>query len=172
MTAPRFLRVQTPLGTMLLVATDRGLTGAYFSGQKYDVAPASDWVEDPTFPALCDARRQLSEYFAGRRAVFDLPLAPAGTDFQQRVWAALPAIPCGQTRAYGDIARGVGERSAVRAVGAAVGRNPISVIVPCHRVIGAGGGLTGYAGGLDRKRRLLALEAGDAALFQPAAAAL
>jgi methylated-DNA-[protein]-cysteine S-methyltransferase len=155
----RFLRMQTPLGTMRLVSDGQALTGAYFSGQKYDVTPQPDWVEEDGLQVLADARTQLLEYFAGERIAFDLPLTPAGTAFQRRVWAALLEIRHGETCAYGDVAQALDERTAVRAVGAAVGRNPISVIIPCHRVLGSTGALTGYAGGLDRKRALLALEA-------------
>jgi methylated-DNA-[protein]-cysteine S-methyltransferase len=170
MSTPRYLRLATPLGAMLLVATGRALSGAYFVGQKHDLAPQPDWVEDDAHAVLRDARRQLLEYFAAQRAAFDLPLAPTGSEFQRKVWRALLEIPCGHTATYGEIAARIEARSAMRAVGAAIGRNPISIVVPCHRVIGADGALTGYAGGLDRKRRLLALEAGQARLFQPAAA--
>jgi methylated-DNA-[protein]-cysteine S-methyltransferase len=159
----RYLRMHSPLGRMLLVSDGQALTGAYFTGQKYDATPQPDWEQDEALPPLYEARGQLLEYFAGRRTTFDLPLMPAGTAFQVRVWKALLGIPHGETRTYGDVAQALGERMAVRAVGAAIGRNPISVIIPCHRVIGAGGALTGYAGGLDRKRSLLGLEAGVAA---------
>jgi methylated-DNA-[protein]-cysteine S-methyltransferase len=115
--------------------------------------------EDPRHPVLRQAERQLKEYFAGTRTVFDLPLDFHGTDFQKRVWAALLAIPFGETRSYGEIARALGKPSAMRAVGAANGRNPISIIAPCHRVTGAAGQLTGFAGGLKAKAHLLALEA-------------
>jgi methylated-DNA-[protein]-cysteine S-methyltransferase len=155
----RFLRMQTPLGEMLLVSDGHALTGATFTGQKYDVTIQPDWQEDESLPVLAEARRQLFEYFAGGRTTFELPLHPTGTPFQARVWQALLGIACGETWTYGQIARALGEPAAVRAAGAAIGRNPISVIVPCHRVVGADGSLTGYAGGLDRKRRLLALEA-------------
>jgi methylated-DNA-[protein]-cysteine S-methyltransferase len=166
----RFLRMQTPLGAMLLTSIGPALTGAYFSGQKYDVAPHPDWDEDETLPVLRAAREQLEAYFAGERSGFDLPITPAGTDFQRRVWAILCDIPHGETCTYGAVADKLGDRAALRAVGAAIGRNPISVIVPCHRVIGADGSLTGYAGGLDRKRALLALEAGSGGpLFRAAA---
>ena len=158
----RFLRMQSPLGRMLLVSDGRALTGAYFTGQEYDATPQPDWEQDEALPVLYEARGQLLEYFAGSRSVFDLALVPAGTSFQVRVWKALLEIPHGHTWTYGQVAHEVGERAAVRAVGAAIGRNPISVIIPCHRVIGADGGLTGYAGGLDRKRSLLTLEAGIA----------
>ncbi|MSQ30511.1 MAG: methylated-DNA--[protein]-cysteine S-methyltransferase [Dehalococcoidia bacterium] len=117
--------------------------------------------------AAAEVTRQLRAYFAGERATFDLPLAPRGTAFQQRVWLALRAIPHGRTTTYGAIAAAIGQPSAARAVGLAIGRNPLAIVVPCHRVIGAGGALTGYAGGLDRKRWLLAHEGGA-----PAQAAL
>lgn len=155
----RFLRMATPLGRMLLVSDGQAITGTYFTGQKYDATPQSDWEEDEALPVLCQARGQLLEYFAGNRTVFDLPLTPVGTAFQARVWRALRDIPHGTTHSYGQLSQKLGARAAVRAVGAAVGRNPISVVVPCHRVIGADGSLTGYAGGLERKRELLALEA-------------
>lgn len=155
----RFLRMSTPLGKMLPVSDGQALTGTYFTGQKYDATPQPDWEEDEALPVLCRARGQLLEFFAGRRTVFDLPLALAGTAFQTKVWTALLDIPHGATHSYGQLSQSLGARAAVRAVGAAVGRNPISVIVPCHRVIGADGSLTGYAGGLERKRELLALEA-------------
>jgi methylated-DNA-[protein]-cysteine S-methyltransferase len=158
----RFLRMQSPLGRMLLVSDGQALTGAYFTGQKYDATPQPDWEQDERLPVLCEARGQLLEYFAGNRTEFDLPLRASGTAFQMHVWKALLAIPHGETRTYGEVARTLSERAAMRAVGAAIGRNPISVIVPCHRVIGADGTLTGYAGGLDRKRSLLTLEAGIA----------
>jgi methylated-DNA-[protein]-cysteine S-methyltransferase len=167
----RFLRMQTPLGGMLLVSDGQALTGAYFNGQKYEATPQSDWAEDAALPVLVEARGQLLEYFADARSTFDVPLSAAGTPFQRQVWDALLRIPHGKTRTYGEIARMLGGREAVRAVGAAVGRNPISVIIPCHRVIGADGGLTGYAGGLDRKRSLLALEAVRNFELQPALAA-
>jgi len=124
-----------------------------------------DPSEDPDHPVLAETERQLGEYFAGRRRRFDLTLDFAGTDFQQQVWRALLAIPYGETRSYSDIARQIGAPDAVRAVGAANGRNPISIIAPCHRVIGANGSLTGFAGGIEIKRRLLALETGELSLF-------
>jgi methylated-DNA-[protein]-cysteine S-methyltransferase len=121
------------------------------------IGPGADWVEDAA--RFEEARRQLDEYFAGHRAEFDLPLSPRGTAFQREVWAALQTIPYGEVRSYGQIAAQIGRPGASRAVGLANGRNPISVIVPCHRVIGASGALTGYGGGLPRKRLLLDLEA-------------
>ena len=154
---------ESPLGRMLLAADDDGLTGAWFYGQRYfarglEGAEKNERRGAPfDSPVLLAARRWLDAYFAGERPdAADVPLAPRGTAFQRRVWGALLAIPYGETRTYGELAAELG--SSPRAVGAAVGRNPISVIVPCHRVLGAGGSLTGYAGGLDRKRVLLELE--------------
>jgi methylated-DNA-[protein]-cysteine S-methyltransferase len=113
---------------------------------------------DPRHLILCEAERQLVEYFAGRRTQFDLPLEPRGTEFQRKIWQALKAIPFGQTRSYLDLAKAVGSPRAVRAVGAANGKNPLSIVVPCHRVIGADGRLVGFAGGVETKAKLLALE--------------
>jgi methylated-DNA-[protein]-cysteine S-methyltransferase len=152
--------VATPLGPMRLVRTTRGLAGAWFEGQKHHPGdlPAAQTTGDPL---LQRAASQLQHYFAGTgttRGAFDLPLDLLGTPFQRAVWDALLHIPAGATCSYGDIARAIGSPQAVRAVGAAVGRNPVSLIVPCHRVVGRGGALTGYAGGIERKRALLALE--------------
>ncbi len=151
-------RVETPVGPMLLVSDGNALTGAYFDGQKYHPEVATHWRRDDDAPVLVAARLQLLEYASGRRAAFELPLAPRGTQFQQAVWRALCALPFGSTVSYSELSRRCGAAHAVRAVGTAVGRNPISVFVPCHRVLGLDGTLTGYAGGLDRKRMLLALE--------------
>jgi methylated-DNA-[protein]-cysteine S-methyltransferase len=151
------LTVESPLGELRLARTDRGLAGVWFTGQK--------WHPDPFDAPLCrddalltQAAAQLHDYFARRSLRFDVPLDLLGTPFQQSVWQALLRIGAGATLSYGAIARQLGVPLAMRAVGAAVGRNPVSVIVPCHRVIGASGALTGYAGGVDRKRALLALE--------------
>jgi methylated-DNA-[protein]-cysteine S-methyltransferase len=152
----------SPLGDMLLVARDGALAGIYFDGQKY--FPRSDpaWRSDADVPVLRAARRQLADYFAGARMQFDLPLAPdAGTPFQRAVWGAIASIPWGATATYTEIAARAARAGSVRAAGAATGRNPWSIVVPCHRVLGVGGALTGYAGGLDRKRALLALERRD-----------
>ncbi len=147
----------TPLGRVLIARTEAGLAGLWFESQKWHPAPM-DAPERPDDPLLREAATQVTDYFAGRRTQFELPLDLHGSPFQRSVWQALRDIGRGATRSYADIARGIGAPQAVRAVGAAVGRNPISVIVPCHRVLGSGGQLTGYAGGLDRKRALLALE--------------
>ena len=143
----------TPCGELLLGAVDGALVRAHF-------APFSppDGPPAPDEPVLADARRQLAEWFAGDRTDFDLPLAPQGTDFQRRVWDELRRIPYGTTATYGQVAERLGDPRSVRAVGLANGRNPIAVVVPCHRVIGSDGKLRGYAGGVERKQRLLALE--------------
>ena len=140
--------IETPIGPLTLEADENAVTAIRFgAGAVQDVSPLLDAAE-----------AQLHEYFAGTRRVFDLPLAPHGTAFQQRVWAALRAIPYGETRTYGELAAAVGNPNASRAVGMANHCNPIPIVIPCHRVIGANGTLTGYAGGLDVKRKLLALE--------------
>jgi methylated-DNA-[protein]-cysteine S-methyltransferase len=154
-----FTHVDSPLGTILLVSNGSSLTGLYFVGQKYVAQPAEDWIQTEVAQPFRDAQRQLTEYFAGERRTFDLPLSFEGTPFQQRVWHAIAAIPCGETISYAALAKSAGAPGSARAAGAATGRNPISLVVPCHRVVGTDGSLTGYAGGLDRKRRLLALEA-------------
>jgi methylated-DNA-[protein]-cysteine S-methyltransferase len=150
-------RIPTPLGELLLVAEDGALTGLYFPGHRYPPDAESIGVEgdDPVFD---ETARQLAGYFAGERSGFELPLAPHGDAFSQQVWAILRAIPFGETTTYGSIARSLGNPSLAQRVGQAVGHNPISIIVPCHRVLGADGSLTGFAGGLERKRFLLELE--------------
>ena len=153
---------QSPLGPMTLAATQTGLAGVWFMGQRHlpiELANAFSWPVDAKHPVLVKTATQLGEYFAGQRQVFDMPLdLSGGTTFQQAVWQALLAIAPGQTSSYGHVSKTIGNAAAVRAVGAAVGRNPISIIVPCHRVVGTDGSLTGYAGGLDRKTALLRLE--------------
>jgi len=158
-------RMQSPLGEILLVADARGdaLCGLYLERQKYFPVDAGQWRAAPTLPVLRDAIVQLREYFAGVRTRFDIPLAPVGTPFQREVWSAIGDVPFGETMTYAELARRCGRPSAVRAAGAATGRNPITVIIPCHRIVGSGGALTGYAGGLERKRALLTLEARNAA---------
>jgi methylated-DNA-[protein]-cysteine S-methyltransferase len=153
----------SPLGELLLVADGEQLTGLYFDAQKYRPAQAAEWRHAPTLAVLGETRRQLAEYFARERRRFELPLAPAGSPFQRRVWTALCAIPYGETTSYGALAAGLGHPRAARAVGAANGRNPLGIVVPCHRVVGGGGRLTGYAAGLERKAALLALERGAGA---------
>jgi methylated-DNA-[protein]-cysteine S-methyltransferase len=149
--------LQTPLGPLLLARTAQGLAGAWFEGQK-DHPGSLAAPQQPADLLLMNAAAQLTEYFEGKRQEFDLPLDLHGTEFQCGVWRALLKIDTGKTQSYGDIARAVNSPKGVRAVGSAVGKNPLSVIVPCHRVMGSDGSLTGYAGGLDRKRALLRLE--------------
>jgi methylated-DNA-[protein]-cysteine S-methyltransferase len=149
--------IGSPIGDITVVDRDGAVAGLYFDDQRR--RPAADAFGDRAESGLFDeVRRQLGEYFAGDRQAFDLPLDPAGDDFDQRVWALLRSIPYGETRSYGDLARQLGDVGLAQAVGAANGRNPLCVLVPCHRVVGADGSLTGYAGGLERKRFLLDLE--------------
>ncbi|PZS20405.1 MAG: cysteine methyltransferase [Pseudonocardiales bacterium] len=159
----RYAHLDSPLGALLVLRDNVGLTGLYLPTGRHPVTVAPGWLRDDA--AFDDVRTQLAEYFAGRRRAFDLALHPSGTAFQQRVWAALLDIPYGETTSYGKTAAAIGVPSAARAVGLANGRNPIPVIVPCHRVIGANGSLTGYGGGLDAKRWLLAHESGQPGLF-------
>ncbi len=149
----------SPLGPLLLARTARGLAGAWFEGQRHHPPLLTARRRDDD-PLLERAAAQLQAYFDGTAQRFDVPLDLQGTAFQQAVWAALLAIEPGTTRSYAAIARAIGRPVAVRAVGSAVGRNPVSILVPCHRVVGSDGALTGYAGGIDRKVALLALEAG------------
>lgn len=151
--------MESPLGALKLVASDAGLVAILWPDDAPNRVRLGPLEERPDHPLLVETERQLARYFAGGRAPFTVPLDPRGTDFQKAVWAALLTIPFGETRSYADIARAVGRPAAVRAVGAANGRNPISIIAPCHRVIGSNGALTGFAGGLEAKRFLLALEA-------------
>jgi methylated-DNA-[protein]-cysteine S-methyltransferase len=149
--------VDSPVGALTLASDGRSLVGLYFDAGR-SVAPCADARIDPDAWPFAIVRAQLGEYFAGSRRQFELPLDPFGTDFHRRVWSELRAIPFGATRSYGQIARLLGQPGAMRAVGLANGRNPIAIIVPCHRVIGADGSLTGFGGGLERKRWLLAHE--------------
>jgi methylated-DNA-[protein]-cysteine S-methyltransferase len=152
-----FTTVDSPIGELTLVGDEHGLAGLYMDAQRYGPARDPSWHRDPA--PLAEAAEQLEQYFAGERTEFDLPLAPRGTEFQLRVWGLLREIPFGETTTYGALAHRLGNPRTVRAVGLANGRNPISIVVPCHRVIGANGKLVGYGGGLDRKRALLAHEA-------------
>ncbi len=154
-----YSRTDSPLGALLLATSAHGLAGAWFIDGQRGTPDPTDWTEAPEHPLLLKAAAQLADYFAGRNPHFDLPLDLAqGTAFQQEVWRTLQGIPFGQTTSYGELARRIGRPRAVRALGGAVGQNPLSLIVPCHRVIGANGALTGYAGGLARKTALLQLE--------------
>ncbi|MFD5875562.1 methylated-DNA--[protein]-cysteine S-methyltransferase [Streptomyces sp. NPDC060322] len=150
--------IDSPYGDLTLVATDGVLSGLYMTGQRHRPAEEAFGVPDPG--PFREAARQLDAYFAGGLKEFDLPLRLEGTPFQRGVWAELVRIPYGETRSYGELADRLGKPGASRAVGLANGRNPVGIIVPCHRVVGASGSLTGYGGGLDRKQRLLAFERG------------
>lgn len=155
----RHCRVTTPIGTLTLVASDRGLTHVLFPDQAlHDVGLPDDLPAVDDDPVLARAAAQLEEYFAGARTAFDVPLDLRGTDFQLAAWRALADVPYGETRSYADQAEQIGRPGAFRAVGAANGRNPVPVVLPCHRIVGADGSLTGFGGGLELKRRLLDLE--------------
>ncbi|MEE4639035.1 MAG: methylated-DNA--[protein]-cysteine S-methyltransferase [Wenzhouxiangella sp.] len=160
------IKIETPLGPMLVAAGPEGLAGSWFVGQRHFPAEAVSWEHGRT-DLLAEAETQLQAYLAGELKAFELRLAPRGTPFQRAVWDHLRTIPYAQSSSYGQIARALGRPSAARAVGTAVGRNPWTLIVPCHRVVGSNGALTGYAGGLARKRWLLALEAGLPVQKQP-----
>ncbi|MFJ7125179.1 methylated-DNA--[protein]-cysteine S-methyltransferase [Streptomyces sp. NPDC098101] len=150
--------VDSPYEPLTLVAVDGVLSRVHMTGQRH--RPPEETFGDPDPRPFGEAVRQLDAYFAGDLTAFDLPLHLIGTPFQLRVWERLSLIPYGETRTYGELAEELGSPGASRAVGLANGKNPVSIIVPCHRVVGAGGGLTGYGGGLDRKQRLLAFESG------------
>jgi methylated-DNA-[protein]-cysteine S-methyltransferase len=153
-----YTTIESPIGELLLVGDGTALTQLHMQEAPRPITPSPGWRRDDG--PFAEVTRQLSEYFAGQRRRFDLPLALRGNEFELRVWAALQEIAYGETVSYGQIARAIGAPTAARAVGLANGRNPIALIVPCHRVIGADGSLTGYGGGLPRKRYLLDLEAG------------
>ncbi|GAA2005972.1 methylated-DNA--[protein]-cysteine S-methyltransferase [Nakamurella flavida] len=159
--------LDSPVGPLTVVAGREGLTGVYFADhlRRPDTAGFGPAVDPVTDELLDRAARQLGEYFLGDRRAFDLPLAPAGAPFQRAVWDLLTGIPYGETRSYGALARRLGDVGLARAVGTANGANPLSVVVPCHRVVGSDGSLTGYAGGLARKRLLLDLERPGSTLF-------
>lgn len=154
-----YCQIPSPVGELLLTGDDTSLTRLYMQKQKYGTDVKPEWQRDEA--AFKETTRQLEAYFAGELKQFDLPLAPAGTEFQQSVWRALQDIPYGETLSYGVLAQRLGSSKLTRAVGMANGRNPISIVIPCHRVIGADGSLTGYGGGVERKRWLLAHEASN-----------
>lgn len=153
-----YVIVPSPVGDLMLVADAAALKGVYFVGCKHLPAASKQWEPKAEHPILQSARKQLQEYFAGRRKIFSLPLSPIGTDFQTAVWKNIAVIPYGKTVSYSDLAQQAGQPEAIRAAGTSTGRNPISIIIPCHRVVGKNGGLHGFAGGLERKRQLLNLE--------------
>jgi methylated-DNA-[protein]-cysteine S-methyltransferase len=159
----KYSYVDTPIGRMLVTRDEQGITGLDLPNGRRPRRVLADWQRDDA--AFEDVRTQLTEYFAGMRREFDLPLHMIGAAFQRRVWEALCAIPYGETTSYGKIAAAIGEPGSARAVGAANGQNPVPIIVPCHRVIGADGSLTGYGGGLPTKRWLLEHEGAQAGLF-------
>jgi methylated-DNA-[protein]-cysteine S-methyltransferase len=149
---------ESPHGRMLLIADDNTLTGVYFTGQKHHPTIEGAWIRNARHAPLRQAKRELAEYFAGRRKRFSVRVTPQGTPFQRAVWKAIAGVDFGRTIPYAELARRAGHSGSARAVGAATGRNPIGIIVPCHRIVGSNGSLTGYAGGLAKKRALLALE--------------
>ena len=149
---------ETPRGRMLLVSSEQGLSGAYFVGQKHYPKLGDAWKRDRR-ALQQQAKRELLEYFAGKRKRFDIPLDPQGTPFQRAVWREIAKVGFGETISYAELARRAGYSGSARAAGAATGRNPLGVIVPCHRIVGSNGSLTGYAGGLSRKKAFLELEA-------------
>ena len=149
---------ESPLGSLLLAASAQGLCGLYFAEHRHFKGPQG-WLASEDHPHLLRAARQLDEYFAGGRRTFDLPLDMAGTPFQRKVWEQLLQVPYGATTSYLSHAHAAGAGHAVRAVGTAIGRNPLSIVIPCHRIVASDGALAGYAGGLERKRYLLAFEA-------------
>lgn len=153
-----YTHVETPLGALLAAADGDALVMLGYGSGPQPPRPAAAWTERPSSPLLRAVRAQIGEYFAGRRRSFDLPLAPQGTAFQLRAWEALRRIPYGETRSYGEQAASLGRAGAARAVGAANGRNPLVILVPCHRVLGSDGSLTGFSAGLSRKEALLRLE--------------
>ena len=153
-----FMEIDSPVGVLKLVANDISLIAVLWENETPNRVRLAELVENKQHPILLETQKQLSEYFEGQRKIFDLPLNFEGTEFQQKVWQALLTIPFGETRSYKDIAEQIGNVKAVRAVGAANGKNPISIIAPCHRVVGANGKLVGFAGGLENKDVLLKLE--------------
>jgi methylated-DNA-[protein]-cysteine S-methyltransferase len=156
---------ESPMGRMLIVATDRGLSGLYFVDQKYYREVGRDWLRGEHNQIIRETACELSEFFAGERKKFDVTLAAEGTSFQASIWRAISSVEYGDSITYLELARRAGHPQAVRAAGTATGRNPITIIVPCHRIVGSDGSLTGYAGGLERKRALRELEGGARSLF-------
>jgi methylated-DNA-[protein]-cysteine S-methyltransferase len=154
----RYARLRTPLGTLIAIAAGGAVTGLHFDGGRHAPAIAPEWREEPYASPLRECAEQLADYFAGKRQCFDLPVAPRGTPFQERVWREIAKVPFGETITYAELALRAGAPGSARAAGAATGRNPLAIVVPCHRIVGSGGALTGYAGGLPRKEKLLALE--------------
>ena len=153
-----YATIKSPVGELMLVADDTALTGVYFAGHDHIPAASEGWRRDAQHPVLRKAALQLQEYLSGKRTIFEIPLRLTGTDFQEKVWQQIARIPYGETISYAELAKRAGAPQAIRAAGTTTGRNPVSIIVPCHRVVGKNGGLGGFGGGLDRKRFLLSLE--------------
>jgi methylated-DNA-[protein]-cysteine S-methyltransferase len=153
-----YKEIESPVGKLKLVASSNALVAVLWKRERPNRVKLDTMTLAPQHPILLETERQLAEYFSGERIQFDLPLQPDGSEFQKKVWQALREIPFGQTRSYLDLAKALGSSKAARAVGAANGKNPLSIIVPCHRVVGADGSLTGFAGGVETKAALLALE--------------
>jgi methylated-DNA-[protein]-cysteine S-methyltransferase len=153
-----YKEIESPVGKLKLVASSNALVAVLWERERPNRVKLDTMTLDPQHPILLETERQLAEYFSGERIQFDLPLQPDGSEFQKKVWQALREIPFGQTRSYLDLAKALGSSKAARAIGAANGKNPLSIIVPCHRVVGADGSLTGFAGGVETKAALLALE--------------
>jgi methylated-DNA-[protein]-cysteine S-methyltransferase len=153
-----YKEIESPVGKLKLVASSNALVAVLWERERPNRVKLDTMTLAPQQPILLETERQLAEYFSGERIQFDLPLQPDGSEFQKKVWQALREIPFGQTRSYLDLAKALGSSKAARAVGAANGKNPLSIIVPCHRVVGADGSLTGFAGGVETKAALLALE--------------
>lgn len=164
--------IQSPIDDLMLVADNSGLAGVYFVGCKHLPAASNRWKHSPEHSLLLQAKEQLQEYFAGKRKSFSLPLSLDGTDFQQRIWRQIALIPYGRTVSYSDLAKRAGAPHAVRAAGTSTGRNPVAIVIPCHRVVGKDGGICGFAGGLSRKRYLLELENAGMELMNDAPAAI
>jgi methylated-DNA-[protein]-cysteine S-methyltransferase len=164
-----YKEMASPVGNLKLVANANALIAVLWEKERPDRVKLGATHLDPRHPILIATERQLTEYFSGRKTNFDLPLEPRGSEFQKKVWSALREIPFGETRSYLDLAKALGSAKAVRAVGAANGKNPLAIVVPCHRVIGANGALTGFAGGLEAKAKLLELEAKLASAARQAA---
>src|SRR5258706_13026130 len=152
--------LKSPKGTFVSSGKDGALTGLYFDRQRHAPAIGDDWIEDPRARPFEQCARQIGEYFDGKRTSFDLPLAPEGSQFQRKVWMQIARIPYGERITYSELAKRAGAPGSARAAGAATGRNPISIVVPCHRVVGADGSLTGYSGGVPRKAKRLGMEGG------------
>ena len=154
----RYTRFKTPLGIVIATAAGAGLTAIHFVDEKHAPKVERGWIEDDQLPALRECAKQVCEYLDGKRKKFDLPLAPEGSDFQRRVWIEIARIPYGKTISYAQLAERAGAPGSARAAGAATGRNPLAMVVPCHRVVGSDGSLTGYAGGIERKAKMLEME--------------